>query len=143
MSLEEIKLGLNAKLVLHENEIKALGGDAGPAVDLIRRHGAAIRDAARARAPRSKTGSHGRQPGYMASQITESEGRDARGFFVQITTEARTPKGFPYGSMEELTAPYLLPGARRVNRTARKANPDTRVRTRRTRRRRTTTRRTA
>lgn len=71
----------------------------------------------------------------MASQITIREGTDTRGFYVDVITTARNPKGFPYGSLIEMEFPYLLPGARRANRDLRKSGTKVRSRTRRKRKR--------
>lgn len=120
---------------LRKAEISRLGDKGGPATALIRVHGENVRQEATDRARRSKSGSHGRASGYMAGQIVTGEGTDRRGFFVAVITTARTPEGFPYGSMMELLYPYLLPGARRVDRVLRKSGTVDRVRLRKARNR--------
>jgi hypothetical protein len=120
---------------LRQAEISRLGDKGGPATALIRVHGESVRVAATDRARRSKGGSHGRASGFMAEHIITGEGTDRRGFFVAVITTARTPKGFPYGSMMELLYPYLLPGARRADRVLRKSGTVSRVRLRKARNR--------
>ena len=62
---------------------------------------------ARAAAPRSRTGSHGRAPGYLARGVTLRVGQDSNGIFLDIVATARTPKGFPYGRLWEQRKRYI------------------------------------
>lgn len=64
-----------------------------------------------AEAPMSETGSDGRPPGYLRSQIKMREGEMAVGPYVQISTTARSPRGFRYGAYWQRRRPYLRAGA--------------------------------
>lgn len=74
---------------------------------VLRPEGQAILRAAQADAPRSETGSHGRPPGYLASQIRLTTGEQAEGPSVRVSTNARTPQGFRYGAYWQRRRPYL------------------------------------
>ena len=64
---------------------------------------------AKLNAPRSPDGNHGRNSGYLASQIHLSHGYDVLGVHVDVSTDAEAPDGFPYGVHVEFIEPYLRP----------------------------------
>lgn len=74
--------------------------------DMARRGRNALR-VARGRAPVSPTGSHGRAPGYLRRNIVLQlqlvDGAPA----AEVATTARTPKGYPYGALQENRRHYL------------------------------------
>lgn len=69
---------------------------------------------ARARnlAPHSKSGSHGRAAGYLQRKITLTIRNGRNGAYARLSTEARTPKGFPYGALQNKRRPYIKPALR-------------------------------
>lgn len=70
-----------------------------------------VRGKAQGIAPVSRSGSHGRRPGYLRANIRTKYGRDRESVYGDVTTNARTPKGFPYGKYIEGIRPYIKPAA--------------------------------
>lgn len=68
-----------------------------------------LRRAAVRRAPQSEKGSHGRPSGYLRANIRIRAGRRADGAYVRVVTEARTPKGVPYGIIQQKRRQYIRP----------------------------------
>jgi hypothetical protein len=83
----------------------------GPSGKLLVRSANKVVRRARAIAPRSKTGSHGRQPGYMARRIYRTRvRRDRYGPYVDIIAGARTPARngrVRYGAIMNAQTDYL------------------------------------
>jgi hypothetical protein len=88
--------------VTEENRLKREFRD-----KVLQTEGSNILRTAQADAPRSRYGSHGRAPGYLASQIRMTEADQAEGPGVRISTNARTPQGFRYGAYWQRRRPYL------------------------------------
>jgi len=74
--------------------LRAIAKRGGPTVDQVRLHARLIVAKAQVTA-RVRTG-------HMVSMIKAVEYEDPDGFFIDVTTAARDPKGFPYGPMYEL-----------------------------------------
>ena len=81
-----------------------------PIKRLIRDEGMKVLRRAQLDAPKSETGSDGRPPGYLASQIKLSEGEWVEGPVVFVRTTARSPRGFFYGAYWQSRRPYLRAG---------------------------------
>jgi hypothetical protein len=64
---------------------------------------------AKENAPVSAQGSHGRNSGYLRGNIRIKYARDSKGVYSDVVSTARTPKGFPYGRLQEQRHPYLKP----------------------------------
>lgn len=121
---------------LNHAEIHKLSGPGGPASIYLINLGRATLAEAQRRAPRSQDGNHGRESGYMAEHIEMEEGEDARGFYTEVVSKARTPVGFPYGTMVERQHPYLVPALRAATSGLRQSGLVDRARVTRRRRRR-------
>lgn len=101
----------NVRVVVHDRAIRALLSSDEVAVVLVR-EAQRIRTKAQRGAPRSRSGSHGRPAGYLASRIVVRVGRDAAGVYADVKSTARTPAGYPYGRVQEIRRPYIRPSIR-------------------------------
>jgi len=72
------------------------------------------RIAAQVDAPVSPSGSHGRPPGHLRSWVQVRYGEDALSAYADVVTRARSPRGFPYGALQERRQPYIRPQFRDV-----------------------------
>lgn len=97
------------RVEVNEQEIRRIGRSPG-IKQALRDAATPIQRRAQLDAPKSQTGSHGRPPGYLASQIKIREGESLEGPYVRVTTEARTPEGFRYGAYWQRRRPYLRAG---------------------------------
>lgn len=71
-----------------------------------------VQHKARILAPASPNGSHGRAAGYLRRMITLTVRNGRNGAYARLSTEARTPKGFPYGALQNKRKPYIQPALR-------------------------------
>lgn len=63
----------------------------------------------KARIPVSRDGSHGRQPGYTREHVHIERGRDERGPYRDVGSDATSPTGAPYPLFLELgTRPHVI-----------------------------------
>jgi len=98
----------NVRVVINKRAIEALASTNEVAKVLVDR-ATDIQGRAQADAPVSPTGSNGRRPGYLRANIRVKYGKDARSGYADVRTVARTPRGFPYGRLQEQRQPYLKP----------------------------------
>lgn len=96
------------RVVFNEGEFRRLQNSPG-VIRLIRQYATDVRRRARADAPVSKTGNHGRPAGYLRSRIVIRERSTVDGPSARITTEARDEDGFPYGVYHQRRRPYIRP----------------------------------
>jgi len=68
-----------------------------------------VQEGQRRRIPVSRDGSHGRAPGYARDHIHIERGRDARGPYRDVGSDAKTPEGVDYPLILELgSAPHVI-----------------------------------
>jgi hypothetical protein len=94
----------------NDAEFRRMRQDHTSGVAVYFRHaGAVVATSQRRRAAVSPDGSHGRPPGYMRARIRWEEGWDARGQYIDVGTDARTPDGKPYPLFVEFgTPPHVI-----------------------------------
>jgi hypothetical protein len=81
----------------------------GPVGRHLARCGEVGAQGAKRRAPTSPDGSNGRPSGYGRSQIGWQIGTDSEGLFVDISSPATTPNGYPYmWGVEVGTAAHII-----------------------------------
>lgn len=78
---------------------------AGPAASLVWQEGHDIWAGARSGAPVLS--------GNLVEHITLTDGEDARGYYVDVTTGAANDAGYAYGTAQEIDRPYLEPALER------------------------------
>jgi hypothetical protein len=99
-----------ARFVWDEQELRRLlQSDNGPVARYMMRAGEVVSQGAKRRAPVSPDGSNGRPSGYGRSQIGWEIGTDSEGLYVDVTSPATTPDGYPYMyGVEVGTAAHII-----------------------------------
>jgi hypothetical protein len=101
-------------VVIHETELDRIKND--PAAKLLMAQARIVAANARALAPVSRKGSHGRKPGYLRSNIVAYVGKDAQGLYSGVATRARA-KGKDrayYGRIQNQRLRYLQRGLKQA-----------------------------
>jgi hypothetical protein len=98
----------NARVVIRKGAMEELARSDGVAHALVGR-AQSVQQRAQGNAPVSASGSHGRQSGYLRSNIRIKYAKDDKSAYADVVTTARTPAGFPYGRLQEQRHPYLKP----------------------------------
>jgi hypothetical protein len=96
------------QLTLHDEAIKDIGNGQ-EALNFALHQLEPVVEAARRAAPVSKSGSHGRSPGYLARNVQTEHGNDSAGLYFDVVSKALAPDGFPYGALQEVRRPYIRP----------------------------------
>lgn len=98
----------DTRAVLRQDEIDRLMISE-PVVQLVVARAEQSAQRARAKAPVSPSGSHGRQAGYLRDNIKVRHAQDAVGVYADAVSTAHTPAGYPYGKLQEERQPYMRP----------------------------------
>jgi hypothetical protein len=101
-------------VVLHQSELEKIKND--PAAKLLLEQARIVAANARALAPISSRGSHGRRPGYLRSNIVAYLGKDPQGLYSGVATRARA-KGKSaayYGRIQNQRTNYLQRGLKQA-----------------------------
>lgn len=101
-------------VVIHDDEREKIKND--PAAKLLLSQARIVANNARALAPVSRKGSHGRKPGYLRSNIVAYVGKDSQGLYSGVATRARAKgKGRAYyGRIQNQRRQYLQRGLKQA-----------------------------
>jgi hypothetical protein len=109
-------VAVGGRIEWNENAFRELfESPTGPLARLLLSGAEKVAQEAKRLAPVSPHGSHGRQSGYLRSQIGFELGSDARGLYADISSPALSVDGDPYGLFIEVgtskmkAQPHLRP----------------------------------
>lgn len=101
-------MAVGGRIQWDDNAVRAfMTSPDGPVARLLSTAGEKVTQEAKRLAPVSPHGSHGRQSGYLRSQIGWHLGADALGPYVDISSPALSVEGAPYGLFQEVGTRHM------------------------------------
>jgi hypothetical protein len=94
-------------VVVDERGITALREPGGPVYAALERAGEHVVERSQERAPVSPYGNHGNPPGYLRDHIRAEIDVTPDETFLDLISDARSPKGYPYARRRETADPYM------------------------------------